>query len=118
MTSYDRDNIFARILAGEIPSDRVYEDEEFVAFRDIRPAAPTHIVLIPRGEPPASPAGLVATDAAWAGRMLVVAAQIAAAEGLAAEGYRIVFNSGPDAGQEVSHLHAHILGGGPLGPVA
>ena len=118
MTSYDRGNVFARILAGEIPSDRVYEDAEFVAFRDISPAAPTHIVLIPRGEPPTSPAGLVAVDAGWAGRMLVVAAQIAAAEGLAEDGYRIVFNSGLDAGQEVPHIHAHILGGGPLGPVA
>ena len=118
MTSYDRDNVFARILRDEIPSDRVYEDEEFVAFRDINPAAPTHIVLIPRGEPPAAPAGLVEADAGWAGRMLVVAARIAAAAGLAEDGYRIVFNSGLDAGQEVPHIHAHILGGGALGPIA
>ncbi len=118
MTSYDRDNVFARILRDEIPSDRVYEDEEFIAFRDINPAAPTHVVLIPRGEPPAAPADLVAADAGWAGRMLVVAAQIAAAEGLAEDGYRIVLNSGPNAGQEVAHIHAHILGGGPLGPIA
>lgn len=118
MTSYDRDNVFARILAGEIPSDRVYEDEQFIAFRDNNPAAPTHIVLIPRGEPPASAAGLGDGDAGWAGQMLVVAARIAAAEGLAEGGYRVVFNSGPDAGQEVQHIHAHILGGGPLGPVA
>ena len=118
MTPYDRDNVFARILAGAIPSDRVYEDEQFVAFRDIHPVAPTHIVLIPRGEPPASTAGLGDEDASWVGRMLVVAARIAAAEGLAEGGYRVVFNSGPDAGQEVPHIHAHILGGGPLGPVA
>ena len=57
-TGYDRDNVFARILRGEIPSDRVYEDDEFIAFRDINPAAPTHIVLIPRGEPPAGPSSL------------------------------------------------------------
>jgi histidine triad (HIT) family protein len=118
MNGYDPDNVFARILRDEIPSDRVYEDGEFVAFRDINPAAPTHIVLIPRGEPPASPAGLEDGDAAWAGRMLVVAARVAEQEGLAEDGYRIVLNHGPDAGQEVQHIHLHILGGGPLGPLA
>ena len=117
-SGYDRDNVFARILRDEIPSDRVHEDDEFVAFRDINPAAPTHIVLIPRGEPPAGPAGLEDGDAGWAGRMLVVAARIAAREGLAEGGYRLVVNNGPDAGQEVPHLHMHILGGGELGPIA
>ena len=117
-TGYDRDNVFARILRDEIPSDRVYEDDEFIAFRDINPAAPTHIVLIPRGEPPAAPAGLDDGDAGWAGRMLVVAARIAAQEGLAGDGYRLVVNNGPDAGQEVPHLHMHILGGAELGPIA
>ena len=117
-TGYDRDNVFARILRGEIPSDRVYEDDEFIAFRDINPAAPTHIVLIPRGEPPAGPSGLANDDAGWAGRMLVVASRIAAQQGLAEDGYRLVVNNGPDAGQEVQHLHMHILGGGELGPIA
>ena len=74
---YDSDNVFARILRDEIPSDRVYEDDEFIAFRDINPAAPTHIVLIPRGEPPAGPGGLEDGDAGWAGRMLVAASRIA-----------------------------------------
>ena len=115
---YDADNVFARILRGEIPSDRVYEDGEFVAFRDISPAAPAHVVLIPRGEPPASPAGLGEGDADWAGRMLVTAARVAAQLGLAEGGYRLVLNSGRDAGQEVPHIHLHILGGGPLGPMA
>lgn len=115
---YDRDNVFARILRDEIPSDRVYEDDEFIAFRDINPAAPTHIVLIPRGEPPAGPAGLAGGDAGWAGRMLVVASRIAARQGLAEGGYRLVVNNGPDAGQEVPHLHLHILGGDELGPIA
>ncbi|MYB43006.1 MAG: histidine triad nucleotide-binding protein [Chloroflexi bacterium] len=115
---YDRDNVFARILRDEIPSDRVYEDGEFIAFRDINPAAPTHIVLIPRGEPPAGPAGLDDGDAGWAGRMFVVASRIAAQEGLAEGGYRLVVNNGPDAGQEVPHLHMHILGGAGLGPIA
>ena len=115
---YDRDNVFARILRDEIPSDRVYEDDEFIAFRDINPAAPTHIVLIPRGEPPAGPGGLEDGDANWAGRMLVAASRIAAQQGLAEGGYRLVLNHGSDAGQEVPHIHMHILGGGPLGRIA
>ena len=115
---YDPGNVFARILRDEIPSDRVYEDEDFVAFRDITPAAPAHIVLIPRGEPPTSPAGLQASDAGWVGRMVVVATAIAEQQGLAGRGYRLVLNSGADAGQAVAHLHLHILGGGELGPIA
>ncbi len=115
---YDPDNIFARILRGEIPSDRVHEDDDFIAFRDIAPQAPVHIVLIPRGEPPTSPAGI---DASWGqlgGRMLRVAAEIARAQGLERGGYRLVLNCGPDAGQTVPHLHLHLLGGAPLGPLA
>lgn len=116
--TYDPDNVFARILRGEIPSDRVYEDDDFVAFRDIAPAAPVHVVLIPRGEPPASVAGLTAADAEWAGRMLVVAGEVARRSGIEESGYRVVFNCGRDAGQLVPHLHAHVLGGGDLGAVA
>lgn len=116
--AYDPDNVFARILRGEIPSDRVYEDDEFIAFKDIAPAAPVHLILIPRGQPPASVAGLTADDAAWAGRMLVAAGDIARRAGLEDGGYRVVFNCGRDAGQLVPHIHAHILGGGELGAVA
>ena len=115
---YDHDNVFARILRDEIPSERVYEDEEFIAFRDIAAAAPTHVILIPRGTPPASLAGLGEADADWAGRLLLAAARIAARLGLQERGYRVVFNCGPDSGQLVPHLHAHILGGADLGPVA
>lgn len=115
---YDADNTFARILLGEIPSDRVHEDEDFIAFRDIAPQAPTHIVVIPRGEPPTSPAGIDSSHEPLAGRMLRVAATIARAEGLEEGGYRLVLNCGRDAGQTVPHLHLHILGGGPLGPLA
>jgi histidine triad (HIT) family protein len=118
VAEYDRDNVFARILRGEIPSDRVYEDEEFVAFRDIAPAAPVHVVIIPRGEPPASLVGLSEDDAGWAGRLLVAASMVAARLGLEEDGYRVVINSGRDAGQVVPHIHAHILGGGGLGPIA
>jgi histidine triad (HIT) family protein len=116
--AYDRNNVFARILRGEIPSERVYEDEEFVAFRDIAPAAPTHVVLIPRGEPPSSLVGLSEDDAGWAGRLLVTASRVAARLGLEEGGYRVVINSGRDAGQVVPHIHAHILGGGKLGAIA
>jgi histidine triad (HIT) family protein len=116
--AYDSDNTFARILRDEVPSDRVYEDSEFIAFRDIAPAAPAHIVVIPRGEPPVSPAELSEADAQWVGRMVVVATQVAAEQGLATDGYRLVLNSGSNAGQAVEHLHLHILGGGVLGPVA
>ncbi len=115
---YDTTNVFARILKGEIPSDRVHEDEEFVAFRDIAPQAPVHIVLIPRGQPPTSPAGIDATHQALAGRMLRAAAEIARREKLEAGGYRLVLNCGTDAGQTVPHLHLHILGGAVLGPLA
>lgn len=115
---YDPENVFARILRGEIPSARVYEDADFLAFRDIQPAAPLHIVLIPRGEPPTSAATLSEADASWLGRMVVLAAQIAADAGLAARGYRLVMNCGDDAGQTVGHFHLHILGGQPLGPFA
>ncbi|MDA0364971.1 MAG: histidine triad nucleotide-binding protein [Chloroflexi bacterium] len=111
---YDPDNVFARILRGEIPSDRVYEDDEFVAFRDIAPQAPTHIVVIPRGVPPTSPAGLRDEDAGWLGRMLVRASRIAAGAGLDADGYRLVMNCGVHGGQSVAHLHLHILGGRQL----
>jgi len=115
--AYDPDNVFARILRGEIPSDRVYEDQEFVAFRDIRPAAPTHVLVIPRREVTGA-AALTDADAGWSGRMLVLATTIARDLGLAERGYRLVMNCGPEGGQEVPHLHLHILGGKRLGAFA
>ncbi len=119
--AYDPDNVFARILRGEIPSTRVYEDDEFVAFRDIEPAAPTHIIVVPRlrdGVAPMGPAGLTDDDAGMVGRLVLTATRIAAEQGLASDGYRLVMNSGEAAGQTVLHLHLHILGGRRLGPVA
>lgn len=118
MTAYDPSNVFARILRDEIPSDRVYEDAEFIAFRDIDPKAPTHILVIRRGEAPVSTAAIEDGDAEWLGRMVVVARKVAADLGLAEDGYRLVINSGRNAHQEVPHLHLHILGGGDLGPMA
>jgi histidine triad (HIT) family protein len=113
--AYDPENVFARILRGEIPSRRVYEDDEFVAFRDVAPQAPTHIIVIPRGEPPTTPSELADADAPMVGRLLVRAARIASAEGLDRDGYRLVMNCGDHGGQTVRHLHLHILGGRPLG---
>lgn len=116
--AYDPNNVFARILRDEIPSQRVYEDDEFVAFRDIAPAAPVHIVVIPRGVPPVSAAAATEADAAMLGRLLLAGARVAAEQGLVEGGYRLVINSGDHAGQTVHHLHLHVLGGAPLGPVA
>jgi histidine triad (HIT) family protein len=118
VTEYDPDNVFARIIRGEIPSDRVYEDEEFIAFRDIAPMAPVHVLVIPRERAIVGPAGIEADDSAWVGRMIAVANRIASDLGLAEGGYRLVMNNGDDAGQEVQHLHLHILGGKRLGPFA
>ena len=115
---YDPNNVFARILRDEIPSTRVYEDDEFIAFRDISPAAPTHILVIPRRHGVTGPADLGDDDTGWVGRMVVIATRIAAQEGLDASGYRLLFNNGADAGQEVAHLHLHILGGKRLSTLA
>ena len=113
--AYDPDNVFAKILRGEIPSTRVYEDSEFIAIRDVSPQAPTHVLVIPRGEGPIGAADLQDSDAPWVGRMVVLAARIAREEGLAEHGYRLVLNCGRDGGQAVPHLHLHVLGGRPLG---
>ena len=120
--AYDPENVFARILRDEIPSDRVYEDDEFIAFRDVAPLAPVHILVIPRADgtraAPTSPADLGDHDAPMVGRLVVTATRIAAAQGLDRDGYRLVFNCGDHGGQSVLHLHLHILGGRKLGPFA
>ena len=103
------DCLFCRIIAGEIPSTKVYEDECVFAFRDINPQAPVHILVVPK-EHVASAAELTKENSALAARCLEAAAKIAAQEGLTG-GYRIVSNCGADAGQTVPHLHFHILGG-------
>ena len=103
------DCLFCKIIAGEIPSAKVYEDEHVLAFRDINPQAPTHILVVPK-EHIASAAELTEKNASAAAHCLVAAAKIAGSEKLTG-GYRIVSNVGPDAGQTVKHLHFHILGG-------
>ncbi len=104
--------IFKRILDGEIPADIIYQDEDCIAFRDVNPMAPVHILVIPRKEI-VSVDDLQPEDAALVGRIFLVIQKIAAQQGLIA-GYRVVTNCGPDAGQTVAHLHFHLLGGRPL----
>ena len=104
------DCLFCDIAEGEIPADIVHNDGLVVAFRDINPKAPTHILLISR-EHVASAAELTEDHAGLLGRLFVVAASLARAEGIAESGYRLVTNVGGDAGQSVHHLHLHLLGG-------
>lgn len=104
--------LFEKIIAREIPADIVYEDDRCIAFRDIAPKAPTHVLVVPK-KAIASVDEIAEDDAALVGHLFVVAAKIAAQEGLT-NGYRAVFNTGRDAGQTVDHLHLHVLGGRSL----
>jgi histidine triad (HIT) family protein len=114
---YDDQNIFAKILRDEIPSKRVYEDDFAIAFHDINPQAPTHILVIPRG-PYVSwdDFSARASGAEIAGFVRAVGA-VARDAGLVAPGYRLLANTGLQSGQEVPHLHVHIFAGAPLGPM-
>jgi histidine triad (HIT) family protein len=115
--AYDRNNVFARILRGEIPCTKVYEDEHVLAFKDIRPQAPTHVVLIPKGEyVSADDFSEKASDAELAALMRAIA-RIARQEGVVEGGYRILSNHGAAAHQEVPHFHLHLFGGRDLGPM-
>lgn len=106
--------LFEKIIARELPAAIVYEDDHVVAFRDIRPQAPVHVLMVPR-KPIARVARATPEDQAVLGHLLLKPAEVAARLGLAESGYRLVFNNGPDAGEAVPHLHCHILGGRPLG---
>ena len=114
---YDESNIFARILRGEIPSKKVYEDEDALAFHDINPLAPTHILVIPKG-PYVSwdDFSATASDEEIAGFVRAVG-KVAREAGLVDKGYRLLANTGLNAGQEVPHLHVHVFAGRPLGPM-
>ena len=107
------DCLFCRIVVGEIPSTRVHEDDEVIAFRDIAPRAPTHILVIPRRHV-ASAADLTEADGPMLGRLFSVAAAVAREQGIADAGYRIVSNVGRWGGQTVDHLHLHLMGGRPF----
>jgi len=114
---YDDQNVFAKILRGEIPAKRVYEDDFAIAFHDIAPQAPTHLLVIPRGAYVSwDDFSARGSDAEIAGFVRAVGA-VARAAGLVAPGYRLLANTGIDSHQEVPHLHVHIFGGRPLGPM-
>jgi histidine triad (HIT) family protein len=114
---YDDSNLFARILRGEIPSKRVYEDDHALAFHDINPQAPTHILVIPKGRYVSwDDFSERASDAEIAGFVRAVGS-IARDRELVAPGYRLLANVGRNSGQEVPHLHVHIFGGRGLGPM-
>ena len=102
--------LFCAIAAGEIPATTVLETDRVLAFRDINPQAPTHVLVIPKTHYP-DVAALAAADAALLGEVIGVVQQVAAADAVAETGYRVVFNTGAEAGQIVPHVHAHLLGG-------
>ncbi len=111
-----QETIFSKIIRREIPADIVYQDELVTAFRDIHPQAPTHILIVPNKLIPTTN-DVTAEDEAMLGRLFTAAAKIAKQEGIAENGYRLLVNCGPDSGQEVYHLHMHIVGGRKLGPL-
>jgi histidine triad (HIT) family protein len=102
--------IFCRIIAGEVPSDIVYQDADFLAFRDISPQAPTHVLIIPKTHI-ASLAKLTGGQQELAGRLIILAKNLAEKEGIDKRGYRLVINCGPEGGQVVPHIHLHLVGG-------
>lgn len=106
------DCIFCRIVSGGIPANKVFEDEQCLAFRDLHPVAPTHVLVIPR-EHIRSTAHAVETQGPLLGHLMLTAAKVAEQEGLA-NGFRLVANTGADGGQTVDHLHLHVLGGRPM----
>ncbi len=117
MVSYDDNNIFAKILRGDIPNDTVFEDDHVLAFRDISAQAPVHILVIPKGKYVSvsdfgAAAGAEEVTAFWR-----AVSNIAEDQGLSEGGFRIIANSGLNSGQEVPHFHVHILGGRALGPM-
>jgi diadenosine tetraphosphate (Ap4A) HIT family hydrolase len=114
---YDENNIFARILRGELPCNKLFEDEHVLAFHDINPLAPTHILVIPKGSYVSwDDFSAQASDAEIAALSRAIG-RIAREAGLVTSGYRLLANTGTDAGQEVPHLHVHIFAGRPLGPM-
>ena len=109
----DPDCLFCKIVAGEIPADIVYETDHVLAFRDISPQAPTHVLVIPKKHiPTINDLGEEDTDTV--GRLFLAAAEVAKAEGIADEGYRTIMNCNAGAGQTVFHIHLHVLGGRPM----
>jgi histidine triad (HIT) family protein len=107
------DCIFCKIIKGEIPSANVYKDGQATAFRDINPAAPTHILIVPNKHIDSANM-MIVDDEPLVGHLIFVAKQLAAQEGIAEGGYRLIMNTGADGGQTVPHIHLHLLGGAPM----
>ena len=114
---YDDNNIFARILRGEIPSNKIYEDEHALAFHDINPQAPVHILVIPKGAYVSWDDFSARAPAEEIAGFVKAVGHVARTQGMVTRGYRLLTNIGRNGGQEVPHLHVHIFGGGPLGPM-
>ena len=110
------ETIFSKIIRREVPAAIVYQDEQVTAFKDINPQAPTHILLVPNKLIP-TVNDITSEDEATLGRLFAVAAQVAKEQGIAESGYRLIVNCGRDGGQEVPHLHMHLMGGRRLGPM-
>jgi histidine triad (HIT) family protein len=106
--------LFEKIIAGELPADFVFRDDRVVAFRDIHPAAPVHVLIVPR-KPIATTNDIADEDESLIGHMVIVARDLARELGVAESGYRLIVNCNRDSGQEVYHLHVHLIGGKPLG---
>jgi len=112
----DMPTLFEKIVAGEVPATIVHKDERVTAFRDIRPAAPTHILIVPNKAIPTAN-DIADADESLVGHLFTVARDLARKEGIADNGYRLIINCNAHGGQEVYHLHLHLLGGRPLGPM-
>ncbi|MDT3273817.1 purine nucleoside phosphoramidase [Shewanella sp. SP2S2-4] len=110
------ETIFSKIIRREIPADILYQDELVTAFRDISPKAPTHFLIVPNHLIPTAN-DMKASDEPVLGRMMTVAAKLAAEAGIAKDGYRLIMNCNQHGGQEVYHIHFHLVGGEPLGPM-
>ncbi|MGH8284311.1 MAG: histidine triad nucleotide-binding protein [Steroidobacteraceae bacterium] len=108
--------LFERIISGEVPANIVYRDDRVIAFRDIRPRAPVHILVVPHKVIPTAN-DIADADEALVGHLFTVARDLAKREGIAEDGYRLIVNCNAHGGQEVYHLHLHLVGGKPLGPM-
>lgn len=118
MTDYDDDNVFAKILRGEIPADKVFEDEHVLAFHDIARLAPVHALVVPKGKYASLDDFAARAGAAEQAALMRAVGRVARELGVAESGFRAVSNNGPDGGQEVPHFHVHVLGGRKLAGMA